>query len=164
MNFEFESYENFMQQLSNEDWEESKSRLKPDLPNFTHDINNIEITYKGDVTVKPVNVELPLVKSGKYKEITQEIVHCFNNPLYTMKNYFKIIHPDRGIIPFELYDYQVEYIQDCFRENRLLVKWPRQSGKCVVGDTKIKVRTKTKNKFKLMLLNLFNENGFLMNV
>lgn len=126
---EVQLYDDFLKQLAEEDWQESKNRPVPDLPNITHDIHQNRISYKGDVTIKPEGVELPLVESGKYEEFAEEIYHCYTHPLYTIKNYVKIIHPDRGIIPLILYDYQVEYIQDCFKEKRLIIKWPRQSGK-----------------------------------
>lgn len=150
-------YDDFLIQLSEESWEEAKTRIVPDLPEIRRDANNNIISYKGDVTVKPEGVELPLLKTGRYEDFANELYYCFTHPLYTIKNYFKIVHPDRGIIPFVLYDYQVEYVQDCLKEKRLIIKWPRQMGKCLSFQTEIKIRKKSKNKFKKLLLFLFNK-------
>ena len=46
------------------------------------------------------------------KEITKEILKSGKNPTYFINNYCKISHPMKGLIPFKLYDYQEDLIDD----------------------------------------------------
>ena len=46
------------------------------------------------------------------KEITKEILRSGKDPVYFINNYAKISHPMHGLIPFKLYDYQEDLIQD----------------------------------------------------
>tara|TARA_R110000824_G_scaffold80978_1_gene203424 strand:- start:3155 stop:4807 length:1653 start_codon:yes stop_codon:yes gene_type:complete len=47
---------------------------------------------------------------------TEEYIECRKNPIYFMKKYGKIRHPQRGIIPFALWDFQ-ESTLESFLEN-----------------------------------------------
>lgn len=59
-----------------------------------------------------------------------EIYKCMNDPVYFMKNYIKIVHVDHGVIPFDLYDYQVDLVENYLEKERFVViKCPRQVGK-----------------------------------
>jgi hypothetical protein len=42
----------------------------------------------------------------------QEILRAGKDPVYFIKNYCKISHPMRGLIPFKLYPFQEEAIRD----------------------------------------------------
>ena len=57
------------------------------------------------------------------KEVAKEIIKCGKNPVYFINNYCKISHPMKGLIPFKLYDYQEELINDFndYRFNVILV-------------------------------------------
>tara|TARA_R110000824_G_scaffold187556_1_gene368801 strand:+ start:1133 stop:2719 length:1587 start_codon:yes stop_codon:yes gene_type:complete len=46
------------------------------------------------------------------KQIVKEIVKCGKEPVYFINNYCKISHPQRGLIPFTLYDYQAGLLED----------------------------------------------------
>jgi len=46
------------------------------------------------------------------KEMMREIVKCGKNPSYFIDNYAKISHPQKGLIPFRLFPYQ----RDCLEE------------------------------------------------
>ena len=54
------------------------------------------------------------------KEIVAEIVKSGKNPEYFINNYAKISHPLRGLIPFNLYDYQGELVKN-FNDHRFNV-------------------------------------------
>ena len=54
------------------------------------------------------------------EEIKKEIIKCGKNPSYFLKNYAKISHPDRGMIPFKTYDFQDDLL-DKFRDHRFNV-------------------------------------------
>lgn len=57
-----------------------------------------------------------------------EIEKCKKDPIYFMKQYCKIQHPQRGIIPFELYPFQEDVLNQ-FNEHRLnIILKSRQLG------------------------------------
>ena len=62
-------------------------------------------------------------------EQIEEYVKCSQDPLYFIKNYVKIVSLDKGLVPFEPYDFQEEMIK-IIHENRFVIgKLPRQTGK-----------------------------------
>jgi len=62
------------------------------------------------------------------KEITREILKCGKDPVYFINNYAKISHPMHGLIPFKLYDYQADLVED-FNDYRFnLILKARQLG------------------------------------
>ena len=81
-------------------------------------------------------VNNPLIKaSHQEQEFTQEQVaefaKCANDPMYFIEQYVKIVHLERGLVPFELYDFQKKMVQT-FHDNRFTIcKVGRQSGKSV---------------------------------
>jgi hypothetical protein len=65
----------------------------------------------------------------------QEYIKCSNDPVYFIKTYMKIIHADRGLIPFELYPFQEDMVRS-FHDNRFTITMcSRQVGKstAVIG-------------------------------
>ena len=46
------------------------------------------------------------------KEVMREIVKCGKDPVYFINNYARITHPQRGLIPFNLYDFQEDLVED----------------------------------------------------
>ena len=54
------------------------------------------------------------------KEIMAEIVRCGKDPVYFCNNYAKISHPLKGLIPFDMYDFQEESLRD-FKKHRFSV-------------------------------------------
>jgi hypothetical protein len=62
------------------------------------------------------------------KAQVQEIIKCGKNPNYFFENYVKIQHPTKGLIPFKMYDFQKDCIDD-FKEHRFnIVLKSRQQG------------------------------------
>ncbi|MGI9571997.1 MAG: terminase large subunit domain-containing protein [Candidatus Actinomarinaceae bacterium] len=58
----------------------------------------------------------------------QEIIKCGKDPNYFFKNYLKIQHPVRGLIPFDTYQFQDDCV-DQFKDNRFnIVLKSRQLG------------------------------------
>ena len=72
----------------------------------------------------------------------QEWEKCSNDPIYFIKNYVKIVHVDKGLIPFKLHPFQEEFINILHNNRFSIAKWPRQSGKCLLGNTKYNIRNK----------------------
>lgn len=62
-----------------------------------------------------------------------ELKRCAMDPVYFIKKYVKTTHPVRGVIPLELYDYQIDMI-NAYRNNRYCITLSaRQTGKTVVA-------------------------------
>jgi hypothetical protein len=80
--------------------------------------------YKGNPNLKAENVQIEFTQ-----EQIQEYIQCKENPIYFAKKYVKIVSLDKGLIPFEMYDFQEELISN-FHDNRFnIAKLPRQTGK-----------------------------------
>ena len=81
-------------------------------------------TYNGEPDVKKVGVQIPYTE-----EQIQEFIKCKNDPIYFIENYLTIIHVDKGIVPFKLYDYQKKLV-NLYKNNRFSIALQaRQSGK-----------------------------------
>lgn len=63
------------------------------------------------------------------KEQVKEFARCAADPVYFIRNYVKVVHVDKGLMPFDLWDYQEKMVR-LFHENRFVISMcPRQSGK-----------------------------------
>ena len=61
-----------------------------------------------------------------------EVMKCLEDPKYFIERYLKIVSIDKGLIPFEMYDFQRKMV-DTFHDNRFTIcKLPRQSGKSTI--------------------------------
>ena len=88
-------------------------------------VNNTE-GYLGNPNVK---------RDGIVQDWTQEQLNeyakCMKDPKYFAEAYLKVVHLDRGLVPFNLYPYQKEMF-DHFNDNRFsIVLACRQSGKSI---------------------------------
>jgi hypothetical protein len=93
--------------------------------------------YRDNPLLKRVGVQLNYTP-----EQIDEYVKCSKDPVYFAK-YVKIITLDKGIVPFDMWDFQEELIE-MFHKNRFVItKCPRQVGKCLQLNTPIKLRNKT---------------------
>ena len=54
------------------------------------------------------------------KELMAEVVRSGKDPVYFANNYAKISHPLHGLIPFEMYKFQEEVL-DNFKDNRFTI-------------------------------------------
>jgi len=80
--------------------------------------------YLGNPLIKAANTPVEFTP-----EQIEEYMKCANDPVYFIENYIKIVHVDRGLIPFEMYPFQ-ENIVRTIHDNRFTIcKLPRQSGK-----------------------------------
>lgn len=84
--------------------------------------------YRNNPNLKKVGVKIPFTE-----EQTAEFIRCSNDPVYFAENYIKIISLDEGIIPFKMWDFQKDMIQN-FHDHRFnIVKCPRRVGKSTVS-------------------------------
>jgi hypothetical protein len=80
--------------------------------------------YLGNPNLKSAGVRISYTQ-----EQLKEYMKCADDPIYFIRNYMKIVSLDKGLVPFNLYDYQ-EGIVKTVHDNRFVIaKLPRQTGK-----------------------------------
>lgn len=80
--------------------------------------------YLGNVHLKKSSTPIEWTQ-----DLLQEYVRCAKDPVYFAKKYIKIVHVDKGLIPFEMYPYQEEIVDKITNNRRVAVLTARQSGK-----------------------------------
>lgn len=91
---------------------------------------------------------IPSLKSAMLNmEITEEqereLERIASDVNYFAKNYFYINSNEYGTILFDMFPFQEKMLDIAYNNRFVISMLPRQSGKCVVGKTKIKLRNKT---------------------
>jgi len=83
-----------------------------------------DTSYLGNTRLKKAGVALSYTE-----EQLLEISKCIDDPVYFIKTYVKIVNVDRGLIPFEMWNFQEDMVRT-FHDNRFsIAKMPRQVGK-----------------------------------
>lgn len=82
--------------------------------------------YQGNILLKPTNVPVAFTQ-----EQVQEYIKCAQDPIYFIKKYVKVIHVDRGLVDFDLYQYQEELVTKLDDNRFVICKFGRQTGKSV---------------------------------
>ena len=78
------------------------------------------------------NLKKAHTKSRFTKKQVDEVMKCLGDPKYFIEHYLKIVTIDKGLVPFEMYDFQRKMV-DTFHDNRFTIcKLPRQSGKSTI--------------------------------
>ena len=81
-------------------------------------------TYLGNPQLKAAFVPVEFTEDQ-----VKEYIKCKNNPTHFISNYVQIVDVDKGLVPFELRDYQKNMV-DTFSDQRFVIcKMARQSGK-----------------------------------
>jgi len=80
--------------------------------------------YLGNPLIKSANTPVEFAP-----EQIEEYLKCSNDPIYFIENYIKIVHVDRGLIPFGMYDFQRNIVRTIHDNRFTICKLPRQSGK-----------------------------------
>ena len=83
--------------------------------------------YLGNPNLKKANV----AQSFTPDEV-QEYIKCSQDPVYFIQKYIRIVSLDKGLIPFEMYDFQVDMTRKFHAERFNIAKLPRQSGKSTI--------------------------------
>jgi hypothetical protein len=84
----------------------------------------IYVSYNGNPNLKPFGTPVSFTQ-----EQVIEFLKCKADPIYFIKTYCKIVSLDFGLIPFNLYEYQVRFIKALHTERRIISMQPRQHGK-----------------------------------
>lgn len=80
--------------------------------------------YKGNPLIKPAGEKIEFTQ-----EQIEEYLRCMQSPTHFIENHMKIVHVDRGLIGFDLYDYQKRIVNTIHENRYTICKLPRQSGK-----------------------------------
>jgi hypothetical protein len=103
--------------------------------------NNNNTGYKGNAKLRGANT----VYNYTPEELA-EMLKCADDIEYFASNYCTIVTLDKGEQLIELYEYQKEMLQIMHKgkpeENKYntIVLSPRQSGKCLIGNSKINIK------------------------
>lgn len=87
-------------------------------------MSKVNEAYLGNQNLKRSNV-----KHQWTPEQIQEWMKCSKDPEYFIEKYIKIVNVDRGLINFNLYEYQKDIVELSVRERFVICKMPRQCGK-----------------------------------
>ena len=82
------------------------------------------LPYRGNRNLKRIGVAIDWDE-----ERISEYVKCAEDPVYFTETYMRIIHVDKGLVPFELYDYQKEILRSYQNNRNTIITTARQSGK-----------------------------------
>ena len=78
------------------------------------------------------NLKKGHTKTRFTKKQVEEVIKCLDDPKYFISTYLKIVTIDKGLVPFEMYNFQ-ETMVETFHANRFTIcKLPRQSGKSTI--------------------------------
>lgn len=80
--------------------------------------------YLGNQNLKSANYPVEFTKDN-----IEEYIRCARDPLYFIKNYVKIVTLDFGVVPFETYPFQNDFIQTLHDNRFVLGMFPRQYSK-----------------------------------
>jgi len=94
-------------------------------------------TFKSNPRLKKLGQQIPLTQ-----EQVVEYSKCAVDPEYFIENYIEIVTSDQGVIQFKLRDYQRKMVRKMHKYNRVVACQSRQSGKCLLLNTPIRVRNK----------------------
>lgn len=85
--------------------------------------------YRGIKGLRGENYKPPAVTEEEYEYYTREIIKCFKEPMYFIRNYYKIIAPGKGEIYLNPHTKQETFINYLFKYNRIISLMSRQNGK-----------------------------------
>jgi hypothetical protein len=84
-------------------------------------------SYRGNPLLKRQGVQIEWTA-----ELIQEFQRCKEDPIYFCEKYMKIVHVDKGLIPFDLFDYQKDMILSMIENRYSIFACARQSGKSTI--------------------------------
>lgn len=86
--------------------------------------------YSGNPLLKRANIPIEFTA-----EQIEEYIKCSKDPVYFAKKYVKIVSLDEGLVPFKLYKFQENLINNFHKHRFNICKLPRQVGKttCAVA-------------------------------
>jgi len=86
------------------------------------------LTFRSNPNLRPAKSVISMSA-----EMLAEYEKCSLDPVYFIKNYIKVVHPDRGLVLMELYEYQERMIRAYHENKRVIFLTARQQGKTTVS-------------------------------
>jgi hypothetical protein len=80
--------------------------------------------YLGNINLKKVGEKIEYTEHE-----AEEYIKCMGDPIYFIRNYIKIVNVDKGLVPFELWDFQEKLIRNIHDNRFSIAKLSRQVGK-----------------------------------
>jgi hypothetical protein len=81
-------------------------------------------SYLGNQNLKRSNVKIAWTPDQ-----VREWLRCAQDPVYFVETYVKIVNIDKGLVNFNLYDYQRNIVETAVEDRFVICKMPRQCGK-----------------------------------
>lgn len=81
-------------------------------------------SYLGNVNLKAANTTIQFTP-----EQVEEYMKCSADPLYFITKYVRIVTLDKGLQPFNPWQFQQELLRTVHANRFVICKYPRQSGK-----------------------------------
>lgn len=85
-------------------------------------------SFRGNKNLRPADTNIEYTQ-----EMLDEYIKCSQDPVYFIKNYIYVVHPDKGVVKFELYDYQEKMVKAYHENKRVIFLTSRQQGKTTVS-------------------------------
>ena len=86
-----------------------------------------QLSFRGSEDLRPANSKIEYTS-----EMVSEYLKCKNDPIYFIRNYITVVHPDRGAVLMDLYLFQETMIKLYHENKRVVFMTPRQYGKTTV--------------------------------
>jgi hypothetical protein len=97
------------------------------VPDSIQELLNL-FSFRGNPNLRPAGSEIEYTS-----EMVEEYIKCKLDPVYFIKNYIHVVHPDRGTVLMELYPFQEKMIRAYHENRRVTFMTPRQYGKTTVS-------------------------------
>lgn len=97
------------------------------IPDLIRDLLD-SLSYRSNANLRPKGAVIEYTQ-----EMLDEYIKCASDPVYFIKNYIKVIHPDRGLVLMDLYEYQERMIRAYHENKRVIFLTSRQQGKTTVS-------------------------------
>lgn len=114
-------------------------------------MNKIDF-YNGNKLLKSSGVNIEFTS-----EQVDEWIKCSTDPIYFINNYVKVVHVDKGVVPFALFPYQERIINAYHNNRKCVVMTSRQSGKCCLDNSVLNIQNKKTGEIISITIGEFHE-------
>ena len=93
---------------------------------IAHEEERLEVLENDDTTEQYLgnpNLKKANVATNFTPEEVQEYIKCSEDPVYFIQTYIKIVSLDKGLIPFDMYDFQVDMTRSFMRIDLILLSY-----------------------------------------
>ena len=96
------------------------------------------------------------ISDEEFQYRIKSIAHAKRDIAWWAENFFHIVTLDKGLQKIKLYEKQKELLKHMLDNDKSIILSARQTGKCVYGNTIVKIRNKKTNKeFEISIYDLY---------